>query len=30
MKDRSGKLIHFVADGKVEDVTSALRRIVGT
>ena len=30
MKDRSGKLIHFVADGKVEDVTSARRRIVGT
>jgi len=29
VKDRSGKLVHFIADGKNEDARSARRRIVG-
>ncbi|HLH44262.1 MAG TPA: hypothetical protein VKV74_14835 [Bryobacteraceae bacterium] len=29
LKDRTGKLVHIIADGKLEDVTSARRRIVG-
>jgi hypothetical protein len=30
LKDRSGKSVHIVMDGKIEDVTSVRRAIVGT
>src|SRR5215469_12463089 len=30
LKDRSGKPVHIVMDGKIEDVTSVRRAIVGT
>ena len=30
LKDKSGAVVHFVADGKIEDVTNARRAIVGT
>ena len=30
MKDRSGKMVHVIVDGKIENVTSKTRKIVGT
>ena len=30
MKDRSGKMVHVIVDGKIENVTSRTRKIVGT
>ena len=30
LKDKSGAMVHVVADGKIEDVTNARRWIVGT
>ncbi len=30
IKDKSGAMVHVVADGKIEDVTNVRRSIVGT